>query len=334
MSRRQAYTRVERIDFNGSSKSKGKGDVTYRIFECLNPECSHFITIQVEKIPADFEYSCEKCGFIHKSGEVLNLYDYNLVNTAEDRVIESGEFSILHDLYLSESPKYKYCIICGALKPFSAFDQHRARTTGRQGECKLCKYVYNSIKNQTRLTEQHREASQKRRLYVQFDSKSKLDINTIYQRFDSRCFKCGLDLSQDLVSGPDAKLGNLDHTLPVYYLWPLTTNNATLLCKFHNGQKAEKWPSKYYSRSELQQLSRLTGIDARLLEGEPVFNSEALIQLQDPIFVGNLIDKFARYPNEVYNLRNRILRMTGFDFFDNPNLRISESWIIEANRIY
>lgn len=333
MSRRQAYTRVERINFNLPEHVKGKGDVGYRVFECLNPQCRNMIQIQTEDLPPDFEFECEECGFQHKAGEVINIYEYNLINNTENRVIENGEFSILHDDYIAEALEYKYCIICGLLKPLQSFDIHSRRKTGRQGECRLCKHVYNSIKNQTRLTEQHREASQKRRLYVQFDSKNKIDVNEIYRRFDNKCFKCGLDLSADLVANSEKKMGNLDHTLPVYYLWPLTTDNATLLCKVHNGEKAEKWPGEFYSRQELASLSRLTGVEARVLAGAPIFNPEAIDILKNPKFVEGLDDKFSRYPNEVYNLRNRIKRVTGFDFFDNPNLKISANWVIEADKL-
>jgi len=57
----------------------------------------------------------------------------------------------LHDDHIKDAQRYKYCIVCGALKPLEHFDRHSARASGRQGECTLCKQVYNSIKNQTRL---------------------------------------------------------------------------------------------------------------------------------------------------------------------------------------
>lgn len=140
-----------------------------------------------------------------------------------------------------------------------------------------------------------------------------------------RCFKCGVDLSGDLSGDVPQKLGNLDHTLPVYYLWPLTTNNATLLCRDHNREKAEKWPGAFYTVQELRKLSALTGIDYRLMAGDPVFNPETLDWLKNPEFIEALFEKFALYPNELLRLRNRILERTGFDFL-NTAARISPDW--------
>jgi hypothetical protein len=78
-----------------------------------------------------------------------------------------------------EAKGYKYCIICGTLKPLELFDKHAARKTGRQGECNLCKQLYNSMKNQTRIADPHREASQKRRLYTELTNSPRIDIGAI-----------------------------------------------------------------------------------------------------------------------------------------------------------
>jgi hypothetical protein len=98
-----------------------------------------------------------------------------------------------------------------------------------------------------------------------------------------------------------------------------------LLCRDHNGEKAEKWPGAFYTDQELRKLSGLTGIDYRLMQGEPVFNPDALKWLKDPEFIETLFAKFARYPNELLRLRNRILGKTGFDFLDTT-ARISPDW--------
>ena len=332
MARRAAYTKVERKNFSNPDHVKGMGDKTFRGFQCLEKACTEFIFVQAESIDPDFYIECPTCGFAHQAGETTSLYDYELIDTRDNSEIESGLFEILHDDYVTESKEFKYCIVCGALKPFELFDTHRSRRTGRQGECRACKQVYNSIKNQTRLVEQHREASQKRRLYTHFEDRDKMDIVAIYERFGNQCFKCGLDLASDLTAGVARKEGNLDHTLPVFYLWPLTTNNATLLCREHNGEKAEKWPSVYYSDAELKKLSALTGIEYSELSGEPIFNPNALERLKDPRFVEALFEKFARHPDELLRLRNRILKRTGFDFLD-ISAKISPDWKLQADAL-
>jgi len=325
MARRAAYTKVERKNFSRPAHVQGMGDKLWRGFQCLNPECTNPIVVKDEEITGDFSITCDRCGFIHQAGEVRKVYDYELIDKRDGSVIEAGPFDILHDDYINEAQRLKYCIICGALKPIELFDIHNARPgTGRQGECNLCKQVYNSIKNQTRTVDQHREASQKRRLYTQFEA-GKIDLEAIYGRFDRCCFKCGRDLADDLKAGGGAKSGNLDHTLPVFWLWPLSTDNATLLCRQHNGEKAEKWPSAFYNDDELRRLSALTGIDYRVLAGRPFFNPEALDHLQKGDFVEALFEKFARYPEELLRLRNRVLAATGFDFLTS-SARLSGAW--------
>ena len=327
MARRPSYTTVKRSNFSQPAHVKGQGDRVYRSFQCLNKDCRNFLFVENSEITPDFQFECDACGYLFMAGESENIYDYELVD-ANDRVIESGPFEILHDDYVGESGSYKYCIICGSLKPLSHFGRHSARVSGRQGECKLCKDTYNSIKNSTRLVEQHREASQKRRLYTQFDSGKKLDVAEIYRRFKGQCFKCGANVA---VSGLDGSQGNLDHTLPVYYLWPLTTDNATLLCSEHNGQKAQQWPSTFYTDQELRRLSVLTGIDYKILAGSPYFDPEAIERLQNKPFVESLFEKFARYPEELLRLRNRILDSGGTDFLVGTGL--SREWQKRADAL-
>jgi hypothetical protein len=332
MARRSAYTKVSKKNFSRAAHVSGMGDVVWREFQCLNTDCTNQIITREDQINPDFEIVCDRCGYKHQAGEVKTIYDYELIDQRDSSVIEEGQFNILHDDYVAESARLKYCIICGTLKPLDRFDRHSARNSGRQGECNLCKQVYNGIKNQTRIAEQHREASQKRRLYTQFDNLGKLDIDAIYARFGGRCFKCNTDLSADLADKNAAKLGNLDHTLPVFYLWPLTVDNATLLCRLHNGEKAEKWPGVFYNDAELRKLSALTGIDYRTLRGDPVFNHEAIEKLKEAAFVEALFEKFAAYPEELLRLRNRILGATGFDFLGS-SAKLSKTWRARADAL-
>ena len=72
----------------------------------------------------------------------------------------------------------------------------------------------------------------------------------------------------------------IDHTLPVYYLWPATTDSGTLLCRVCNGNKTGKWPSEFYTDAKLHQLAVHTGFDYHLLAGEPQYNPEALPEVR------------------------------------------------------
>jgi hypothetical protein len=306
----------------------GMGDVAFKGFQCLNPECQEFIFVRKDATLEDFEITCPACHYVMRSGDESKFFDYELMDLRNGEAIESGAFSVLHDDYIAEAQEYKYCLYCNSLKPLTFFARHGSRGgTGRQGECSLCKTIYNSLKNQTRLTDQHREAAQKRRLYMDLSGGAKIDSKTVYERFNNRCFKCNEDLSIDV------NQGSLDHTLSVYYLWPLLTENATLLCAFHNGEKAQSWPSEYYRPDELKRLAVITGIDYELLSGRPTYNPEALKLLAQAEFVDNLLVKFSAYMPEVIKLRNRLLRDTGIDFFQ-VSTRISQQWISRADALY
>lgn len=333
MARRPTYSRVERIGFSRPAHVRGMGGRPFRVFQCLNAECVHMHVVDERQLRGEYSIECPECGYIIQRGGARHLLDYRVIDANTQLPLldeDSGEVIdpvpefVNHDEYVERAARFKYCIICSALKPFSEFHVHGSRgESGLQGECITCKRGYNAVKNGTRLIEQHREASQQRRLYMNFQV-GKLNVPAIVERFRGRCFKCNQPVALDEGPGHDLS-GNIDHTRPAYYLWPLTTEDATLLCRKHNGDKSAAWPGEFYNDDECRKLARLTGIPYRELTGPPRFNPEAIEKLRDPEFVEGLIDKFARYPNEMLKLRNRILRSEGFDFLAvSPN--VSENW--------
>ncbi len=329
MARRSPYSKVNKTNQIRADHVKGMGDVTFKGFQCLNPECTEFIFIREDEFGEDFSIVCPVCGYVHESGGETKFYDYSMDVNDEDGnpvSVATGEFTIYHDDYVEEAKEYKYCIVCNTMKPLEYFDRHSSRASGRQGECRLCKKAYNEIKNGTRLSDQHREAAQKRRLLLDVAGSPKINSREIEARYGQKCFCCGKDLS-DVT---DKREKPLDHTLPVYYLWPLSTENATLLCRDCNGSKSGTWPSEFYNDSNLRRLSILTGFDYELLAGEPQYNPDAIAALHDPEKVDALLVKFAAYMPEVIKLRNRILRDTGFDFF-SVSTTISDAYIRQAD---
>lgn len=328
MTRRRTYTKVVKRNRIRADYAKGMGDVTFKGFQCLSSECQEFIFVRKDEIGLDFEIVCPTCGYIMRSGDETLFFEYELTDLASESIVEQGSFTVLHDDYVQEAQEYKYCVLCSTLKPLSLFDRHHRRKSGHQSECRLCKAVYNSIKNQTRLTDQHREAAQKRRMYLDLSGGEKIDSNEIHRRFKYQCFKCKRDLRE-----VEAKERPLDHTLPASFLWPLTSENATLLCREHNGEKSGKWPSEYYSDSELKELAVLTGIPYETLAGPPHYNPEAIERLQNPVHVDQLLGKYAAYMPEIIKLRNVILEQEDFDFFEFSE-SISPAWVQEANREY
>lgn len=329
MARRKPYTKVKKLNQIRADHVRGMGDVVFKGFQCLNSECQEFIFVRKDELGTGFEIICPTCRTVIKSGNETQFYNYELEDLRDNTTIEEGTFTILHDDYVNEAQEYKYCIICNTIKPLYLFDEHVARKSGRQGECRLCKKVYNAIKNQTRITDQHREAAQKRRMYLDLSGSSKINSKEIFERFEYRCFKCKVDLR----NVDDEKERPLDHTLPAVFLWPLTTENATLLCRLHNGEKSGKWPSEYYSGEELKKLAIITGIPYEILTSQPRYNPDAIERLKNSEIVDELLQKYAAYMPEIIKLRNRILEYEDFDFFQYSKT-VSPAWVSQADQEY
>ncbi|WP_017295244.1 hypothetical protein [Geminocystis herdmanii] len=166
-------------------------------------------------------------------------------------------------------------------------------------------------------------------MYSIISGSQKLNSEEVLKKYHYKCFKCGKDLHN--VNSEQER--PLDHPLPIYYLYPLTTETATLLCRNCNGKKRAKWPSAFYSEDKVRELSIRTGISYELLSGEPLYNSDALEYLKKSENVDQLLKQYAKYMNVIIKLRNRILKDCGFDFFKYSQT-ISQDWIEKADKEY
>jgi len=313
MARRAGYTEVQKEGQDRPAYVAGMGDVLFKHFQCLSPTCQSFITVKVSDIEDPFSIACPTCGFELKAGGETKFFDYKLYHKTEKKVIEAGEFVVLHDDYLAEAKLHKYCILCYTLKPVELFSRHSSRVSGYQGECQSCKTTYNGIKNQTRITDQHREAAQRRRLYNQLaQGGSKIDSRAVFDKFKGKCFNC----EKPLVFGAKGSHAfHLDHTLPVRLLWPMKTENATLLCSACNNEKHDAWPSTFYkTKDKLKRLAVLTGHPYELLEGPQQINEAAVQLIIDD--VDGFLETWIPYPNDIKKVRRLIREHTGADIFD------------------
>lgn len=148
---------------------------------------------------------------------------------------------------------------------------------GHQLECKACKKFYvNAPLNPKRDAQQHREDSLRRRaienlvdrllnrntVHMEFERKTgKKFTYYIYEKFGHKCFKCGKEISIDEM--------DLDHTMPLAYLYRMD-ENATCLCKMCNSQKSDFFPVDFYSKDELERLSKLTGLSLDVLSSRSI----------------------------------------------------------------
>lgn len=312
MSRRKKEN--ELIKENRKKGKHVKGQTLYIGFQCLNHDCEHYIFVKKDEILEDFEISCQECGFKFEYGGETDFFDYKY--KVRGQIITEGQFIISHDEYIAEASEYKYCVLCNTLKPVTAFSTHNRSGSGYQSECKSCKDKYNDLANPIRTSDQHRESAQKRKLFINIAGDYKIYSNEIYLKYGHSCFNCG----KDLKIYQNSKEKPLDHTLPVKFLWPLTTENATLLCRECNNRKSDKWPSEFYDDNQLRELHRLTGISYEVLSGEAHYNPVAIEKLKNPKEVEKLIEKFAKYEDKIISLRNSIIDYEEFDIFEGVNI--------------
>ena len=323
MARRASYTEVRKTGQERPDHVQGMGDVLYKHFQCLAPTCEYFITVKVNDIGGDFAIACPVCGFVHQSGGESKFFDYELYHKVENKVIEAGTFVVLHDDYVAEAKLHKYCLLCYAMKPVELFSRHASRESGYQGECQSCKVTYNGIKNQSRITDQHREAAQRRRLYMQLAADdNRVDSRKVFGKFGGCCFNCEKELT---FTAKAKRSFDLDHTLPASLLWPMRTDNSTLLCSACNNEKHGDWPSKFYkNRDKLKKLAVLTGYPYDLLAGPAVLNDEAVALILEDVDV--FLETWIPYPNGIKKVRQLLKDHAGIDIFDQatnvpPHLR-------------
>ncbi len=277
----------------------------------MRPSCTETLVIRDDEWAEGFRIECPSCGYVHFDGGSLDVFEYDVRHVESNEVLASGTFSPRHDEYIAAAERVKYCLNCYTLQPLTAFDRHSARASGRQGECRICKEIYNELKNPTRLIEQHREAADNRRLLREVSGETTVSgVEELLERFDHQCFNCGKALERDPI-GEDGFY--LDHTLPVFWLWPLD-HGPTILCRVCNAQKADRWPSDFYGEPrKLRALATKTGIPYEVLAGNPAFNEEAISRLEAS--PDAFIERWVAYPERLRALRDRILVATGRDVF-------------------
>jgi 5-methylcytosine-specific restriction endonuclease McrA len=217
-------------------------------------------------------WPCEKCGFVHSKDTDLPFKSWPPEFT-DHKSVRAERFWLGFFRIATEHPEsyWKQCNACGRVLPFAAFSKHSGwGELERQMECRSCKGAINAVLNIKRTKQQLHEASAKRRVadLLLEGENSPLDLEDLFRRFESKCFKCPKVLNFE-----DRRTWAVDHILPSKFLYPLTRENAALLCADCNNGKHDRWPRLYYSNNELIELSRITGADLDLLtSAKPVVN--------------------------------------------------------------
>jgi hypothetical protein len=216
-------------------------------------------------------WKCVSCGFTHSSESDLPFPNWPKGQTRYDSPVAlrfwKGFFRTATE---NREAYWKRCNTCGRVLPYAAFSRHAGwGPLELQMECRSCKGSINAILNPKRTKQQLHESAVRRRAadILLEGSHEQLSIESLFERFNAKCFKSGRDLH---MAGNDWAI---DHILPSRYLYPLTTANAALLSREANAKKRDRWPSEYYTNSELIRLSHLTGADLMLLSSPtPILN--------------------------------------------------------------
>lgn len=235
--------------------------------ELLTPEQAY-----VEK-----EWRCRHCNYVHSRLSNLPFKSWRKSYCRSESTpcqrFWQGFFRMFTE---SRDAYWKQCNTCGRVLPASAFSRHVGwGPLEKQMECRSCKGTINAVLNPKRTREQLWESAIKRRvgdLLLEGENQKVGErfIKNLFQRFGYRCFKTRKKLKIQ-VRGSWA----IDHILPSKWLYPLTKENAALLSREANNKKRDRWPSEFYTNSELIRLAKITGADLRLLASKhPVVNAD------------------------------------------------------------
>jgi hypothetical protein len=271
-------------------------------YNCIKCKATNYVQIGQKLLTPENGVSscvwkCESCGYIHSRESDLPFEnwedDYKDADSLPALRFWEGFFRIATE---NRASYWKKCNVCGRILSFNAFSKHSGwGPLERQMECRSCKGAINAILNPKRSKEQLHESSVRRRiadLFVEGEGVT-IDLQDLFRRFENKCFKTKIPLDIN-----DRASWEVDHILPSKYLYPLKHENAALLCKEANSNKRDKWPSKFYTNTELIELAKITGADLNLIsKKEPIVNRN--------IGVNNGVEKYLQV-REASDLEKRI----------------------------
>lgn len=246
-------------------------------YVCVNCEALNLFLIGDKLLGPNETYNsavwkCCKCSYEHSKNSPLPFKEWPSEYTDPCSIKCQRFWQAFFRIATENKEAYwKQCNACGRILPSNAFSKHTGwGPLEKQMECRSCKGAINAYLNPKRTKQQLYESNIKRKvgdLLLEGENET-IDIDDLFRRFNSRCFKTGVKLNKN-----NRKSWAIDHILPSSWLYPLTKENAALLSKDANNNKRTSWPSHFYTNNELIKLARLTGADLALLSRkEPIVN--------------------------------------------------------------
>lgn len=263
----------------------------------------------------DAVWRCTQCRFVHAKEADIPFSNWDVEHrSADSKPAESFWRGFFRNATEHPESYWKQCNVCNRILPFAEFSRHVGwGPLERQLECRACKGAINGVLNPKRTSQQLHESSVRRRvaeLLLETEDQ-RLDVNALFARFEGKCFKTKRPLDME-----QRDSWAIDHILPSKWLYPLTVANAALLSREANENKRDKWPSEFYTNSELIELARITGADLSLLSrSSPVANRA--------IDVNRGVERYLQV-REQSNLAKRIREITKIIRFYGLEGQLSE----------
>ena len=212
---------------------------------------------------------------------------------------------------------YQYCIHQENQKllPISEYTinrntkaPHKLNKEGHpiQPYCKESKKLYvNSRHNKLRTKDQLLEGTYGARtrgiVTAVLGNSPKISVDEIFKKFNNCCYNC-----LKLINIIDRKSYQIDHFMPACGYWPLTQDNATLLCKKCNQSKKDHHPFVFYSKEKFEFLkSKQINVDS-IVNSNYILNDNMLIDFDKNFDI--IIDRWEKINRNKLSFKKYILK--------------------------
>lgn len=168
-------------------------------------------------------------------------------------------------------PKEDNCIICNNTFVHNKANKHTCSKQCQKIENDICHQkfkqnnpnynkIYSTSKKGFLIIKKNNilRRDRKKQLGEKMIKGNGLDIQNIFEKFNSKCYNCGMTNEQHKVIYNEEL--NLDHYNPLINKFQLTENNCVLLCRACNSRKRDKKPINFFNSEQIKELETIYGV--------------------------------------------------------------------------